>query len=57
LGARRGDCRWLSLGGWPGWMRYVAAAQGLARQKNAELVTGDPELKAVEKEIKVHWLP
>jgi ribonuclease VapC len=32
-------------------------AAALARQKNAELVTGDPEFKAVEKEIKVHWLP
>ncbi|MBI4324100.1 MAG: type II toxin-antitoxin system VapC family toxin [Chloroflexi bacterium] len=28
----------------------------LAKQKNAELVTGDPEFKAVEKEIKINWL-
>jgi ribonuclease VapC len=31
-------------------------AAALAKQKNAELITGDPEFKAVEKEIKVHWL-
>jgi ribonuclease VapC len=31
-------------------------AAALARQKNVELVTGNPEFKAVEKEIKVHWL-
>jgi predicted nucleic acid-binding protein len=28
----------------------------LAKVKNAEFVTGDPEFKAVEKEIKIHWL-
>ena len=28
----------------------------LAKQQNAELVTGDPEFKAVEKEIKINWL-
>ncbi len=28
----------------------------LAKQKSAELVTGDPEFKAVEKEIKIAWL-
>ena len=32
-------------------------AAALAKQKNAELITGDPEFKAVEKEIKIHWLP
>jgi predicted nucleic acid-binding protein len=32
---------------------YAAA---LAKQKNADLVTGDPEFEAVEKEIKIHWL-
>ena len=32
---------------------FVAA---LAKQKNAELITGDPEFKAVEKEIKIQWL-
>jgi ribonuclease VapC len=28
----------------------------LARIKNAEFVTGDPEFKALEKEIKIGWL-
>ena len=28
----------------------------LARIKNAEFVTGDPEFKEVEKEIKINWL-
>ena len=28
----------------------------LAKIKNAEFVTGDPEFKSVEKEIKIHWL-
>ena len=31
-------------------------AAALAKQKNAELITGDPEFKAVEKEIKIAWL-
>ena len=31
-------------------------AAALAKQKNAELITGDPEFKAVEKEIKINWL-
>ena len=31
-------------------------AAALAKIKNAELVTGDPEFKAVEKEIKMIWL-
>lgn len=33
-----------------------AFAAALAKQKKAELVTGDPEFKAVEKEIKIRWL-
>jgi predicted nucleic acid-binding protein len=33
-----------------------AFAAALAKEKKAELVTGDPEFKALEKEIKVHWL-
>lgn len=33
-----------------------AFAAALAREKKAELVTGDPEFKAVEKEIKINWL-
>jgi len=31
-------------------------AAALAKARNAELVTGDPEFKALEKEIKVTWL-
>ncbi len=33
-----------------------AFAAALAKDKKAELVTGDPEFKALEKEIKVVWL-
>lgn len=35
----------------------VAFAAALAKQHKAELVTGDPESKAVEKEIRIAWLP
>jgi len=31
-------------------------AAALSKQKSAELITGDPEFKAVEKDIKIHWL-
>jgi predicted nucleic acid-binding protein len=31
-------------------------AAALAKQRNAELVTGDPEFREVEKEIKINWL-
>ncbi|HEY6167015.1 MAG TPA: type II toxin-antitoxin system VapC family toxin [Verrucomicrobiae bacterium] len=31
-------------------------AAALAKEKKAELVTGDPEFKALEKEIKINWL-
>src|SRR6266568_7872978 len=31
-------------------------AAALAKQKKAELVTGDPEFKEVESEIKIAWL-
>jgi ribonuclease VapC len=31
-------------------------AAALAKQKSAELITGDPEFKAVEKDIRIHWL-
>ena len=31
-------------------------AAALAKQRNAELVTGDPEFKRLESEIKIHWL-
>ena len=33
-----------------------AFAAALAKEKKAELVTGDPEFKPLEKEIKVTWL-
>ena len=33
-----------------------AFATALAKQLKAELVTGDPEFKPLEKEIKVRWL-
>lgn len=31
-------------------------AAALAKQRHAELITGDPEFKALEKEIKIVWL-
>lgn len=31
-------------------------AAALAKVRKAELVTGDPEFKPLEKEIKIHWL-
>jgi predicted nucleic acid-binding protein len=33
-----------------------AFAAALAKEKKAEMVTGDPEFKALDKEIKIHWL-
>jgi len=33
-----------------------AFAAALAMEKKAELVTGDPEFKPLEKEIKINWL-
>lgn len=33
-----------------------AFAAALAMVKKGELVTGDPEFKAMEKEFKIHWL-
>lgn len=33
-----------------------AFAAALAKEKKAELVTGDPEFKALDKEIKIQWL-
>ena len=33
-----------------------AFAAALAKEKKAELVTGDHEFKPLEKEIKIHWL-
>ncbi len=34
-----------------------AFAAALAKDKKAELITGDPEFKALEKVIKIYWLP
>ena len=34
-----------------------ACAAALAKEKKAELVTGDAEFKPLEKEIKILWLP
>ena len=33
-----------------------AFAAALAKEKKAELITGDPEFKVVAKEIAIHWL-
>ncbi len=33
-----------------------AFAAALAKEKKSELVTGDPEFKPLEKEIKINWL-
>jgi predicted nucleic acid-binding protein len=33
-----------------------AFAAAMAREKKTELVTGDPEFKALEKEIQINWL-
>jgi ribonuclease VapC len=33
-----------------------AFAAALAKEKKAELLTGDPEFKQLEKEIKINWL-
>jgi ribonuclease VapC len=33
-----------------------AFAAALAKEKKAEIVTGDPEFKALEKEIRIVWL-
>ena len=33
-----------------------AFAAALAKEKKAELITSDPEFKALEKEIKIGWL-
>lgn len=39
-------------------MSYAGCfAAALARLRHAELLTGDPELKEVEGEVKVVWLP
>jgi len=33
-----------------------AFAAALAKERKAELVTGDPEFRALDKEIKIRWL-
>lgn len=33
-----------------------AFSAALAKEKKAELVTGDPEFKSLEKEIKIQWI-
>jgi predicted nucleic acid-binding protein len=33
-----------------------AFAAALAKERRTELVTGDPEFRPLEKEIKIHWL-
>lgn len=33
-----------------------AFAAALARERKTEMVTGDPEFKSLEKEIKINWL-
>ena len=33
-----------------------AFAAALAKQRNAELVTGDPEFRTLDSEIGIHWL-
>ena len=33
-----------------------AFAAALAKQRNAELVTGDPEFRTLDSEISIHWL-
>jgi predicted nucleic acid-binding protein len=33
-----------------------AFAAAVAKNRKAELVTGDPEFKPLEREIKIHWL-
>ncbi|MFZ4681399.1 MAG: type II toxin-antitoxin system VapC family toxin [Terrimicrobiaceae bacterium] len=40
-----------------GGLSYADAfAAALAKDRKAELITGDPEFKVVEKEIKIDWL-
>jgi predicted nucleic acid-binding protein len=33
-----------------------AFAAALAKVRQAELVTGDPEFKPLEREIRIHWI-
>jgi ribonuclease VapC len=34
-----------------------AFAAALAKQSDASVITGDPEFKALEREVSIHWLP
>jgi len=34
-----------------------AFSVALAKQNHGRVMTGDPEFKAVESEVRVHWLP
>jgi ribonuclease VapC len=34
-----------------------AFSVALARRNQGRVMTGDPEFKAVESEVRVHWLP
>jgi hypothetical protein len=36
--------------------KFDNLAAALAKEKKTELVTGDPEFKPLEKEIKINWL-
>ena len=36
--------------------KFDNLAAALAKMRNAEFVTGDPEFKSIEKEIKINWL-
>jgi hypothetical protein len=36
--------------------KFDNLAAVLAKEKKTELVTGDPEFKPLEKEIKINWL-
>ena len=37
-------------------MNAMKTAAALAKEKKADLVTGDPDFKPLEKEIKIAWL-
>lgn len=36
---------------------YADAFSAALAKINGELLTGDPEFKAVESEVPIHWLP
>ena len=37
-------------------VKHAEKAAALAKERRAELVTGDPEFKPLQKEIKINWL-